>query len=184
MASIPIWDGSGDDFAWDALILGGEFMPGVPTVKCDVENSLDKKKPSGAQGAKISDEGQEPAQISISLQLINEGDLAALARVLPKIRPPRKGGKRDPLAIVHPNPNILGVESVVIETISMPQPSAADGWVISIGAVEWVPEPKKQEALAPVKQKQPATLQDLNAQIPSANGVDVNLIPDFVTFTG
>jgi hypothetical protein len=182
MATVPIWDGSGDDQAWDALIIGGEFMPGIPTVEVTTKPVYDVKKPNGKALATMTDEGDEPAEVSVTLQLISQGDLDALPRALAVLQPPREGGKRDPAEILYPSVNVLGVESVVIGPITISPPTAQNGLLIKFTCTQWVPEPKKQKALGAAKLKQPVTLQDLDALKPSSEGVPINLIPDFIGF--
>ncbi len=182
MATVPIWDGSGDDQAWDALILGGVFMPGVPDVTVTAASTIDVKKPSGKALATMTDEGDEPASVDITLQLINQGDLDALPAALAVLKPMREGGKKEPLEIIYPSVNLMGVESIVIKSIKMPKPTAKNGWFITIKAFQWVPEPKKQKAFAKKKLKAPLTILQISDLKPSKEGVPFNLIPDFIGF--
>lgn len=149
---IPHWNEPGGDDSWDTLILGGQFIPCTKAeVECDISWKLDIKKPKGADGFQMTDEGQEAGPVTIRLTFTTSDELSEFQKVLADIRPPRKGGKRDPLEIQHPSANVLGVKAIVIEKIHSGQPSATDGWIVTISAKEWVKGPKDKKGLGGAK---------------------------------
>lgn len=169
MTDIPLWAGPGTDDSWDALILGGQFIPGVPTVECEMSWKLDIQKPKGADGYKMKDEGLEPANVEISLVLVRQEELTELAKVLPLLRPPKKGGTRDPLEIQHPSAAVAGITAIAIEKIRISQPTAKDGWTITISAKEWMPGPKANKGLGSAKGGGAQSCAALAAQLQQAH---------------
>ncbi len=152
MASIGHWNRKDSDDSWDYCVLGGKFLPGVARVKVGCKSDLDTKKPKGAKCATITDKGDHLANVEIELVLEDDEDLTMLEAQLPNLRPRTKGVGREPLEIVHPNPNFWGITAVTVNNISAPQPDAVDGWVITISCIEWAPEPIK---VKPKKNKKP-----------------------------
>lgn len=142
--ALPWWADS--DLSWDILILGGEVWPGVCTVATTVKRALDKQKIKGSDGANLVDQGYEPAPVKITLRLWLREQWTELERLLPTIHPRTKGGVRQPLQIVHPEPNLKGVHQVYVEEISPITVEKGLG-TLTLSCVEWFPEPK------PAKQK-------------------------------
>lgn len=129
--------------AWDFVWLGGMLLAGIAKVSVKLSSDLDVKKPQGGTGATIADKGDPPAEIVIELNLANQNELNQLETMRSKLRPKSKSGARDPLEIVHPNPNFWGITAVTVKDIDSPSPDAVGGWNITITCVEWFPAPKK-----------------------------------------
>lgn len=140
MATIPHWNSFLSDGSWDTCALGGFWLPGVASVDVKFPSGIDFQKPRGKRGAKFKDIGDEPAKIKITLQISQYAELRAMPEIIRVLRP-RGASLHDPLEIVHPNPNAWGVAVVVIEDIESPQPSAVEGWTLTINALEWLPQP-------------------------------------------
>ena len=126
-------------------------MPGTPTVEIEDSWKIDFQKPKGKDGYKVKDEGYEGADVDISIVITTLEELTALAKILPTIRPAKKGGKRQPLEIQHPTALVAGVSTIAIQKIKIRQPSARDGWVIEIKAKEWLASAKESTGLGGVK---------------------------------
>lgn len=144
MSSIAHWNRpgiEGADDSWDYVVLGGLFLPGVAKVRVKLQSDLDTKKPKGAKRASIADKGDKPSKISIELQLEDQEDLDMLEAQLVNLRPRSKGAGREPLEIVHPNPNFWGITAVTVDDVDADHPDATEGWRISIECLEWAPEP-------------------------------------------
>lgn len=156
MPQIPHWSepeesGAFDD-AWDALRLGGLFVPGVPhvTVKRPVAK-IDKQKAKGKAGAKPKDQGADPATVRIRITLINRADLEVWSRDIQPLVAPKPGTAPKPLDIQHPNCAAAGVSGIIIESVDYDQPSAKDGWQIDIDATEYTPSPPNAPGLGGLK---------------------------------
>lgn len=143
MASVGHWNRPDSDDSWDVCILGGKFLPGVARVRVNLQSDLDTKKPKGAKQASIADKGDKPSKIEIELVLEDDEDLDMLDAQLVNLRPRSKGAGREPLEIVHPNPNFWGITAVTVDDVDAPHPDPVDGWVIKISCLEWAPEPIK-----------------------------------------
>jgi hypothetical protein len=141
MVDIPHWNELGSDGSWDRLVLGGQPVPGVATVECELSWKLDFQKPKGADGHKVKDEGFQGADVDIEIVLVSPEEIEAFGKLLPTIRPAKKGGKRQPLEIQHPSATVAGVATIAVEKIKINQPSARDGWTVRISAKEWLANP-------------------------------------------
>lgn len=149
--NIGHWNDYGADDSWDGLRLGGEDIPGTATVECEDSWKLDFQKAKGADGYKVKDEGYEGADVDIRILIHSREQLTELARILPMLRPPKKGSSRQPLEIQHPSAMVAGINAIAVEKIKISQPSAKDGWVITIKAKEWLAGPKTNSGLGSTK---------------------------------
>ena len=148
---IPHWSDAYADDSWDALILGGIFVPGVPKVRINLPvTKIDKQKAKGKAGAKAVDAGPDPADVDITITLISRDDLEAKTPVLALIAP-KPGVERKPVEIQHPGANVFGVTSIIVEDISADQPSAKGGWEIKIKASQHTPKPPTAPGLGGLK---------------------------------
>lgn len=148
MADLTHWNRPGSTGEWDRVKLGGKLLPGVATVEVKAAIAkLDVKKAKGKQKAKQTNEGPENAKVSIRLQLEPDEDLVRLKEVLPILRPSKERKPSEPQPIEHPNCAAADVATVVVENVTWSQPSAVNGWMISLECSEWVPQPKDSGGL-------------------------------------
>lgn len=140
----PHWS----DADWDQLTLGSTLLPGIWTLEGSAERRIDVKPRKGQDGATLKDEGYQNAQVTLTGRLVNKEDHVALQKSLQEIHPRRKGSVRDPLAIVHPAVTALGISSVYVTSIALPQ---LENGVLTqvIEVLEYTPQPK------PVPKKRP-----------------------------
>ena len=61
---------------------------------------------------------------------------------MPRLKPVSAGSKASPLAIVHPDCELHGVRTIIVEEIDDSAPTARGGKTISIKCTEWIPAPK------------------------------------------
>lgn len=142
--SLAWWaDGS---LLWDTLLLGGEVMPGIAAVTCEVERKLDIQPVKGGDGATIQDQGYVPGPVGIALKIWLPEQWTELQRLMPRIHPRAPGGVRSPLEIIHPAANVLGVHTVYVHKIAAPVVDRARAAVVAIQAVQWFPAPKPAKA--------------------------------------
>lgn len=132
---------------WDTCTLGASKIPGEVQVIVTLPDGLDVKKPKGGKKATIQDNGDPPAELTIIVTLGPE-DLQAFKSLVPTLRKRTKTGARDPLKIVHPNPNFWGITTVTIGKIRSPMPETGGFWVVEISAYEWAPGPAKVDKSA------------------------------------
>lgn len=139
---------------WSTCIIGGDVLPGVATVECNVKRDIEKQKKKGDDGASLVDQGYEPSTVSISLVQWLDEQWESWLKILAKIHPRAKGGVRTPQQIVHPEPNHKGVDTIYIEEI-MPTVVGTGAeygkWTIPIKATQWFPQakPAKSKMKAP-----------------------------------
>lgn len=142
--SLAWWaDGS---LLWDTLLLGGEVMPGIAAVTCEVERKLDVQPIKGGDGATIQDQGYVPGPVGIALKIWLPEQWVELQRVLPRIHPRAPGGVRSPLEIIHPAANVLGVHTIYVSKIAAPVIDRSRAAVIAIAGIQWFPAPKTAKA--------------------------------------
>lgn len=157
--AFPTWSGAGGiaDDAWNTVILGNVTIPGMCSVKgLDAGLKADKRRKRGADGATSRDLGIEPSKFTIET-VLTEDDWPAWLVALPKINPRTVGRVRQPVEIVHPAPNMVGVTQVRIVKLQMDPPTARGGMLIKIQLEEWFGESKdiKQGPTQPSTQYYP-----------------------------
>jgi hypothetical protein len=128
--------------AWDTLLLSGARVPGLARVEAKVGRRLDVRKPRGASGARLIDEGYDPAQVSITIQVWEKAHLGPLQSLVAQLRPKRAG---DPTAysVGHPQLQFLGIAAIYIKEISTLRPAGSGIYEVSIQGIEFVPLPPK-----------------------------------------
>jgi len=130
--------------AWDQCYLKGKQWPGICNITgTGIERKIDVKKSKGQDGATINDEGMELARFEIEFLLYSRYCWELFQEYLPDILPSQPGGPRDPISIIHPVPNVLGITEIYIYKISPPELDKSKGWaVVKLSAIEWQPEPE------------------------------------------
>lgn len=142
-ASFPNWI---DGAEWDFVQLGGVFLPGVCTVSRFADGvDIDVQKRRRKEKARLRDNGIAPCAFVISVELTG-AEWQAWCDVLPTIKPRRPGAVRTPLKIVHPLPNLHGVNDVYVREIEYEEPTARKGMRIHIKVGEWFEQEKDTAA--------------------------------------
>lgn len=138
-----------EDDSWDFVQLGGVFLPGVCTVSRFKDGlDIDVQKKRKKEKARLRDNGIAPCAFSIKCELTG-ADWAPWKKVLPVIKPRRPGAIRQPMKIVHPLPNLHGIENVYVHEIEYDEPTPRKGMIITILVGEWF------EGETDAKQKSP-----------------------------
>jgi hypothetical protein len=150
MGSTPYWVGSdADETAWAACWLGDDYLPGRSIVTADGPRyEVDVQKGKSADGARLKDVGFQPGTCTIELTIFTREQWEAWLQVLPRISPSKPGGIRRPLQIVHPEPNLVGIQTVVITKIKGQPPTAKGGKVYTIDCLQWFPSVKATKPTA------------------------------------
>lgn len=132
-----------DPDAWDRVQIGDFYLPGLCTVM-GLESGIDVdvKKTKGKDGATSEDNGIDPAKFDIEVHLIDDEDFRSWLSIFPKINPRRPGAARQPLEVVHPEPNLLGISQIIVKNIRCGVPSARGGKKYTLQCQEYFPAPK------------------------------------------
>jgi hypothetical protein len=170
---LPFWDpvpttAEGPLFPedpWDVCILGGEFLPGVATVRGSPMLSFDKKKAGGVDGATITVNGYLPGPVEIDLMMWTAAQWAHFQVIAPSLwRRPNKKTKTSDLAISisHPAFDVWGITQVVILGVSPPEKGPLDGTrVVKFKCVEYV----QQKAVSHTKSAKAGTVVPLDSHL-------------------
>lgn len=144
MTTIPHWnDGSADQDLWDFVFLGEHALPGVCSCEVELPGDLDFQKPKGSKGSTMTDNGDNPAKVTITMVLWLQEQVDQWFRIVPELRAKSAKGARQPQEIIHPNALMHGIDAVVVDNIRADHPDAINGWTITLDCVEWFPAPKK-----------------------------------------
>jgi hypothetical protein len=135
----------------------GTVAPGiVESIEVSRKTKLDKKVAPGANGATLTFQGYELAEVTISMKCWREPHLERLQLLLESILP--KPGKEAPKPrdFVHPILVLHGLKSLFVESVDGPTMPDADGIVkYTLNCIEFAPPPKKVATSTP-KQSQAA----------------------------
>lgn len=141
-----------DDAAWDIVMLGEVFLPGVCTIEnLEVGRDIDVQKRRKKEKARIRDNGLSPITFDIIVE-ITAKQWRDWLKVLPYIQP-KEGGTRTPVSITHPLVNAYGVQAIYIHKIKSPAPSARRGMRIEIHVGEWFEEEKDSKGASKANPK-------------------------------
>ena len=126
---------------WTPTIAGLQ-IPGIVLIDVKSSNDIDKKKPKGKDKASTTNNGQEPSSVTINITLANRRHWIDWQEFMPRLKPVGNGDKSAPLAIVHPDCELHGIRTIVVEEIDDSAPTARTGKTITIKASEWISKPK------------------------------------------
>jgi uncharacterized protein YkwD len=142
--SLPFWINEEDPLAWDTVYLGGDALPGIASLGGSaLKRVMDKKKAKGKDKANLKDEGDQPAELEITLLIYNQIEWNLLQEVVETFRPPKAGGERKPVSIEHPLTQMFGITMVYVTEVAVPSfDKAQQTLTVSVKCVEWVPKPK------------------------------------------
>jgi hypothetical protein len=130
VTDIPHWDEAPD--VWDTLVLGGDTWPGIARVTVERGRKIDKKSAKGKNKATTTDQGVDPADVTITVRVMSAEDFAALADNVATVEPKAGTSPMVPYDIVHPVAAFRKVTAIVIEKISgptHPEPSSGQAEV-------------------------------------------------------
>lgn len=127
----------------------------------DVTNGWDVKKSGGADGARTTDTGYEPAELSLSWLLWTQEHFRAWEAFV-RAAKPKPGRETKPVVmVVHPSVQIFSTVLFRLKTIAFPEFEEVDQWTAKLELVEYFaepkvakPEPKRGEVEAPTIMQQ------------------------------
>lgn len=161
--TLPSWTTTDE---WHTLYLGGELIPGVSKVNVKLGSGLDIQKPKGGKKATIRDEGAPPAEFAVETQLVDLAEAQAFQEIVPLLRPPSKGGARDPLEVTHPLAQLWDVDVVTVGPIDSPSPGPGGALIVKYTLHEWRDKPVEVKK----SKKKPRNTDDANGE----SGTDIN----------
>jgi hypothetical protein len=144
-SQIPSWIDSRD---WDTCLLGDAIIPGIVSVsglKCGLD--VDTKKAKGADLPTSTDNGIKANRFKLHVW-ITASQYPEWLAALPTFNPLRPGRARQPLGIIRPDVNELGIRNVRVIEIESEPPTARGGKRYTIEVEPWFDAPK------PVKKKE------------------------------
>ncbi len=140
--SQPFWDSTngafdqwladlGEGSLWDTATLGGKQVPGLVKVSgAEVGRNWDIKPSPGTDGATYTDQGYALAKPTLTVLIWTPAQWALWQQMLPQIAPrPGKVSKKPPapVSVTHPALNSLGINALVILTVSAMEPASPKG---------------------------------------------------------
>lgn len=154
---------TGNTFAsspWDYLVLAVPYnspdqpkTPGVCEVQCRRERSVDKKKPAGNNGARITIHGMQPAEVDIKLLIWTPDQLRWLNEIWRVVFPNGKGNP-EAFDVDHPVLRQHDVKSLVFIGGGGPDAGPiAKTRIFTMKAIEYVPQQKKKATKTVVQSK-------------------------------
>lgn len=167
----PLFYGEGPLYSanpWDLVILGGEKLPGICSIKCEPQLQIDQQKGPKHDGAILTLHGTLPSPVEISVTIWTAEQWAKFVTLIPLWwRKPLKdasgkkalGGREKKDAtlmqaasfIYHPGLTPFGITQVIVKGVSLPEPaSAPQSKVVRIKCIEYSP-PSKKSAPSKVK---------------------------------
>lgn len=132
---LPHWEADPD--AWDEVFLGGDPIPGLAKVSVKQKRKVDKKSAKGSNGATVTTQGWEPAEVEISIRTLDPADYEAMFAFAKMLKPSAKNANADKnaLGIISGPTSFWDILAIVIEEID--GPGLKDGILeTSIKAVE------------------------------------------------
>lgn len=143
VGAIPGWTGAQEGAAdWNTCILGDAIVPGIVSIRgLKVGIDIDTKKARGAECPTSTDNGLRPSRFSLVVWL-KESQWPEFQTAAQSFQPRRPGRERQPLQIIHPLVNFLGITEVRVAEIEADSPTARHGLVFQIHLEEWFDKPK------------------------------------------
>ena len=133
---------------WDYIYLGipstQPFTPGLCRVHLRRERAMDKKKPVGSDGARITFHGVDAAEFDIEIRIWTPEQLKALANLWVTLFPPAYKGPPPNYDVQHPMFSVHGVKAAQFVAGEGPEIGPDRTGMFRIRAVEYLkPSTKK-----------------------------------------
>lgn len=130
--------------AWDKLIMGGVTWPGVckidPVTELEIDVAKQKKKGEEVgKDATLTDKGYKPATVKATIQIWDREDWEELEKILPKFAPKKTSTVRDAFDIYHPSAALLGIDTVVVQSVSIHHPEEQT-LIVEMQLLQYFPE--------------------------------------------
>ncbi len=122
--------------AWDALVIAGDYTPGLAKVKSSRAHKWDEKKGKGAQGSTLTYAGHDLATVDITLRFWEAEQYDEFEAKVGQWLPDPKNPKA--LDVVHPQLELLKIRSIVMLEISGVEVSDDGEMTVTIKAKEFL----------------------------------------------
>jgi hypothetical protein len=169
---IPFWDSFAAAFGdaadgstsnnsldvWDICVLGGAALPGLAKVTPKARKRFDVKKKKGQDGAGLTFTGYDPSEVTIALRIWTPVQFDTLQSLMGMLKAKSPTGSAQAVAaqlaldINHPGTTLVGIHSVVIESLDGlidVEPKGVKQMLIH--CLEYIP-PKQLDVTATTKQ--------------------------------
>jgi hypothetical protein len=149
----PFADGRalGDRSAWDTIVLGGEVVDAIATVKAKGALKVDDKSGAGKNGGSPAYHGRALAAVEITLTYATKAQHDKIVALLGRLWPPEAAKKKpNPVDVYHPALVPLGIKSVTIIEVGTPEPIARGAMRIPIRAQEFKRPSKGSATVKPI----------------------------------
>jgi hypothetical protein len=156
MSIAPFWAkpyGDPDDGRWDSVWVGGQLLPGVSRIKgLKSKREVESNKSPNTNGASTKDKGAEPQEFEIVTKIWTPEQWEQWQLVRPVIDPMRPNAISQPLAIVNPIPNYVGINEIIVTEIEDDPPERrAAPYIITTHCRRYYPKPVEVKTSTVVK---------------------------------
>ena len=143
MATIPFYT---DPAAESVLRMGPTgkslvFVSNVAHVSGHLENVFDDQTSVGKNFGRTRFRGIKPAVFTITFVVLPEEEDDFWNKVVPLFRQKGKKGNSPPIAVINPQINRLGIDTVSVMSADIDPPNARDGRQVTLQLKEWTPAP-------------------------------------------
>lgn len=147
MSQTPYWGDA--PLLWDAIKLGGITLYGVARPSGGISRRINTQPIAGEDsGGTTTDLGYDGAKVNVTVKMWRQEDLDAFQQFADQFRPRKDEAKPNPIDVIHPAINMLGIVSLTVEKIGIPEPSSEAGFYeVTIDFIEFIPETKKGKAV-------------------------------------
>ncbi len=145
---------------WDRLFLGGKTWPGLAIVEPQQNRAISVAKRRGREPT-LTDNGYDPGQIKVTVKAWTEEQWSELQNLIPEFSPRKNETVRTPLEIWHPATDVLGIDAVVITSVSMKHPSDQI-LLVEMNLLQWFPETSRR----PIGRSDGGTLNQQDFEVP------------------
>lgn len=162
MANIPFYEDAAAESVLRMGPSGGSLVlvSNAAHVSSHVENGFDDQTKGGSNFGRTKFLGIKPAEFTVTFAVLPEEETDFWGSVAPLFRQKGAKGNAPPMAIVNPQVNRLGIDTVTVVSADIDHPDARDGRQVTVKIKEWTPAPVTPTPVqAGVANKDPAQLQ-------------------------
>jgi hypothetical protein len=140
------WDtGGGEVFGdgitsiWDRFVVAGRALPGVATVDGAKRVRLDERSASGSDGASLTHQGNDGAQVTVRLRMWTADQVEEWGRREKEFLARAGKSRPKPVVVYHPALAIHGIKSLFVKEVGLLRVQAGGSGEVSIRFVEFLP---------------------------------------------
>jgi hypothetical protein len=133
MPALPPLVGKGSA-AWHTLIIAGQAAPGIATVKPKKGLKVDKKAGLGEDGGTTTIQGRDVPSLTVTIRVWTQTQMEQLSALISDLFP---AGESSPWQVSHPVLSILGISSILFESIDGPTQPEPGLWEVQLSACEF-----------------------------------------------